>query len=162
MLQWWTLLVISFDRYFSITRPLTYRAKRTTKRGHDHDCIWPGPFLFILWAPAILFWQYFVGERTVPRDQCYIQFLSEPITHFLHSDRCFLSTCDHHNHPLLEESTRRRERTAPRSRWTQGVRGARGVRRKPVQKWYELSTLAMFPSTIFMRNFGISHKKRCA
>lgn len=37
---------------------------------------------FILWAPAILFWQYIVGERTVQPDECYIQFLSEPIITF--------------------------------------------------------------------------------
>lgn len=37
---------------------------------------------FILWAPAILFWQYVVGERTVPPEECYIQFLTEPITTF--------------------------------------------------------------------------------
>lgn len=37
---------------------------------------------FILWAPAILFWQYFVGERTVQPNECYIQFLSEPIITF--------------------------------------------------------------------------------
>lgn len=73
------LLVISFDRYFSITRPLTYRAKRTTKRaGIMIGLAW---FVsLVLWAPAILLWQYFEGERTVPPDQCYIQFLSEPIT----------------------------------------------------------------------------------
>lgn len=37
---------------------------------------------FILWAPAILFWQLIVGERTVQTHECYIQFLSEPIITF--------------------------------------------------------------------------------
>ncbi|XP_051867574.1 muscarinic acetylcholine receptor M3-like [Pristis pectinata] len=75
------LLVISFDRYLSITRPLTYRAKRTPKRaGIMIGLAWI--VSFILWAPAILFWQYFVGKRTVPPNQCLIQFLSEPIITF--------------------------------------------------------------------------------
>uniref|UniRef100_A0A8C6SMP9 Muscarinic acetylcholine receptor n=1 Tax=Neogobius melanostomus TaxID=47308 RepID=A0A8C6SMP9_9GOBI len=75
------LLVISFDRYFSITRPLTYRAKRTTKRaGVMIGLAW---FVsLVLWAPAILLWQFFEGERTVPSHKCYIQFLSEPTITF--------------------------------------------------------------------------------
>ncbi|XP_034050560.1 muscarinic acetylcholine receptor M3-like [Thalassophryne amazonica] len=75
------LLVISFDRYFSVTRPLTYRVKRTTKRAMTMiGLAWT--ISFILWAPAILFWQYIVGERTVQPNECYIQFLSEPIITF--------------------------------------------------------------------------------
>lgn len=75
------LLVISFDRYFSITRPLTYRAKRTTKRaGIMISLAWS--VSLVLWAPAILLWQFFEGKRTVPSDQCYIQFLSEPTITF--------------------------------------------------------------------------------
>ncbi|ETE64477.1 Muscarinic acetylcholine receptor M3, partial [Ophiophagus hannah] len=75
------LLVISFDRYFSITRPLTYRAKRTTRRAAVMiGLAWV--ISFILWAPAILFWQYFVGERTVEEGECYIQFLNEPVLTF--------------------------------------------------------------------------------
>ncbi|KAM3591914.1 uncharacterized protein V6R79_009433 [Siganus canaliculatus] len=75
------LLVISFDRYFSVTRPLTYRVKRTTKRAMTMiGLAWS--ISFILWAPAILFWQYIVGERTVLPNECYIQFLSEPIITF--------------------------------------------------------------------------------
>ena len=68
-------------RYFSVTRPLTYRAKRTTKRAMIMiGLAWS--ISFILWALAILSWQYFVGERTIRPDECYIQFLSEPIITF--------------------------------------------------------------------------------
>ncbi|XP_054828836.1 muscarinic acetylcholine receptor M1 [Eublepharis macularius] len=75
------LLVISFDRYFSITRPLTYRAKRTPKRAALMIALaWA--ISFVLWAPAILFWQNVVGKRTVPEDDCYIQFFSVPIITF--------------------------------------------------------------------------------
>ncbi|CAM9592207.1 unnamed protein product [Lampetra planeri] len=75
------LLAISFDRYFSITRPLKYKAKRTKRRASILiGLAWT--VSFVLWAPAILFWQYMVGKRTVPEDQCYIQFLSEPIITF--------------------------------------------------------------------------------
>lgn len=75
------LLVISFDRYFSITRPLTYRAKRTPKRAAIMiGLAWL--VSFVLWAPPILCWQYFVGERTVQLDQCQIQFLTEPVITF--------------------------------------------------------------------------------
>uniref|UniRef100_A0A3B4EYW8 Muscarinic acetylcholine receptor n=1 Tax=Pundamilia nyererei TaxID=303518 RepID=A0A3B4EYW8_9CICH len=75
------LLVISFDRYFSITRPLTYRAKRTTRRaGIMIGLAW---FVsLVLWAPAILLWQFLEGKRTVPSGECYIQFLSQPIITF--------------------------------------------------------------------------------
>ncbi|XP_019725687.1 muscarinic acetylcholine receptor M5a [Hippocampus comes] len=75
------LLAISFDRYFSITRPLTYRAKRTPKRaGIMIGLAWL--VSLVLWAPPILCWQYFVGKRTVPERQCQIQFFSEPIITF--------------------------------------------------------------------------------
>ncbi|XP_072519577.1 muscarinic acetylcholine receptor M1 [Salminus brasiliensis] len=75
------LLAISFDRYLSVTRPLTYRASRTTKRAALMISLAWG-VSFILWAPAILFWQHIVGQRTVAEDQCSIQFLSEPVITF--------------------------------------------------------------------------------
>ncbi|KAG7324231.1 hypothetical protein KOW79_012247 [Hemibagrus wyckioides] len=37
---------------------------------------------FILWAPAILFWQFIVGGRTVPDRECYIQFFSNAAVTF--------------------------------------------------------------------------------
>lgn len=68
------LLLISFDRYFSVTRPLTYRAKRTTRRA----CVFIA-FAWIistlLWPPWIFAWPSIEGRRTVPGYQCYIPFL---------------------------------------------------------------------------------------
>ncbi|VDK44274.1 unnamed protein product [Gongylonema pulchrum] len=55
------LLLISFDRYFSVTRPLTYRPRRTAKKA----------FMMIastyiasamLWPPWIISWPYIEGS----------------------------------------------------------------------------------------------------
>ncbi|XP_046670440.1 muscarinic acetylcholine receptor DM1 isoform X2 [Homalodisca vitripennis] len=68
------LLIISFDRYFSVTRPLTYRAKRTTNRAAFMiGCAWG--ISLLLWPPWIYAWPYIEGMRTVPDHECYIQFI---------------------------------------------------------------------------------------
>ncbi|XP_063972488.1 muscarinic acetylcholine receptor DM1 isoform X1 [Diachasmimorpha longicaudata] len=68
------LLIISFDRYFSVTRPLTYRAKRTPKKAAIMIAGAWG-ISILLWPPWIYAWPYIEGERTVPKDECYIQFI---------------------------------------------------------------------------------------
>ena len=68
------LLVICFDRYLSVTRPLTYRANRTPRKvGIMISCAWV--ISALLWSPWIFAWPYIEGERTVPNNECYIQFL---------------------------------------------------------------------------------------
>lgn len=72
------LLIISFDRYFSVTRPLTYRARRTTKRAAIMIAsAWV--ISLVLWPPWIYSWPYIEGRRSVPVDRCYIQFLETNI-----------------------------------------------------------------------------------
>ncbi|XP_073969916.1 muscarinic Acetylcholine Receptor, A-type isoform X2 [Rhodnius prolixus] len=68
------LLIISFDRYFSVTRPLTYRARRTTNKAAIMiTCAWG--ISLLLWPPWIYSWPYIEGQRTVPDNECYIQFI---------------------------------------------------------------------------------------
>lgn len=75
------LLIISFDRYFCVTKPLSYPVKRTYKMA---GMMIAGAWIlsFILWAPAILFWQFVTGSRTVPEGECYIQFFSNAVVTF--------------------------------------------------------------------------------
>ncbi|XP_032791450.2 muscarinic acetylcholine receptor DM1 isoform X2 [Daphnia magna] len=68
------LLIISFDRYFSVTRPLTYRARRTPRRaGVMIAAAWV--ISLVLWPPWIYAWPYIEGDRKVPEDKCFIQFI---------------------------------------------------------------------------------------
>ncbi|KAL1505922.1 hypothetical protein ABEB36_005370 [Hypothenemus hampei] len=68
------LLIISFDRYFSVTRPLTYRAKRTNKKAAFMiGSAWG--ISLLLWPPWIYSWPYIEGQRKVPDNECYIQFI---------------------------------------------------------------------------------------
>ena len=72
------LLLISFDRYFSITRPLTYRANRTTKKVTILIAIsWL--ISMLLWTPFIIIynsWPYIRGERGQSETECKVQFLN--------------------------------------------------------------------------------------
>ncbi|XP_067939117.1 muscarinic acetylcholine receptor M1-like [Watersipora subatra] len=70
------LLIICFDRFMSVKRPLNYRAWRTGKNvGVMIAIAWGVSFL--LWTPWIISWPYIVGERTVLDDECYVQFLGK-------------------------------------------------------------------------------------
>ena len=69
------LLIICFDRYLSVTRPLTYRANRTPRKvGIMIGCAWLVSVL--MWTPWIFAWPHIEGKRTVPETECYIQFLT--------------------------------------------------------------------------------------
>ena len=75
------LCIICFDRYFSITKPLTYRANRTPRKAKIMIAVAWLLSIFV-WIPLIVGWQFFpfVNERTVPPGECYIQFLWDNIS----------------------------------------------------------------------------------
>ncbi|PAV91788.1 hypothetical protein WR25_24331 [Diploscapter pachys] len=69
------LLLISFDRYFSVTLPLSYRPRRTTRKALIMiSCTYT--ISMILWPPWIISWPYIEGKFTVDSDKCMVQFLT--------------------------------------------------------------------------------------
>lgn len=68
------LLLISFDRYFSVTRPLTYRPRRTTRKALIMiACTYV--ISTILWPPWIVSWPYIEGKFITEPGTCVVQFL---------------------------------------------------------------------------------------
>ncbi|XP_033640437.1 muscarinic acetylcholine receptor M1-like [Asterias rubens] len=72
------LCIICFDRYLSITRPLTYRANRTPRKVKFMISAAWGVSL-VIWVPLIIGWQFFVGQRNIGEGYCAIQFLTDEI-----------------------------------------------------------------------------------
>ncbi|XP_071646490.1 muscarinic acetylcholine receptor DM1-like [Temnothorax longispinosus] len=68
------ILIISMDRYVSVTRPLAYRANKTKKKAAIMiGSAWG--ISLLLWPPWIYAWPYIEGTRIVPNNACYIQFI---------------------------------------------------------------------------------------
>uniref|UniRef100_A0A8D0D3Y9 G-protein coupled receptors family 1 profile domain-containing protein n=1 Tax=Sander lucioperca TaxID=283035 RepID=A0A8D0D3Y9_SANLU len=68
------IVLISYDRFLSVTRAVSYRARQ----GMTHQAIvkmiavWV--LAFVLYGPAIIFWELVVGKSHVPKDECFAEF----------------------------------------------------------------------------------------
>ena len=70
------LLIICTDRYLALKKPLKYRSKRTWVKAKA-AIVTAWVIAFVQWVPFIIGYPYVVGERTVPKNNCYVQFLFE-------------------------------------------------------------------------------------
>ncbi|XP_063023661.1 histamine H3 receptor-like [Melospiza melodia melodia] len=68
------IVLISYDRFLSVTKAVSYRAQQgiTSNPTIEMVAIWL--LAFLLYGPAILFWEHVAGHSVVPVDQCYAEF----------------------------------------------------------------------------------------
>ncbi|KFQ71091.1 Histamine H3 receptor, partial [Phaethon lepturus] len=68
------IVLISYDRFLSVTKAVSYRAQQgvTSNPVVKMVAIWV--FAFLLYCPAILFWEHVAGHSVVAADQCCAEF----------------------------------------------------------------------------------------
>nr|CAL69637.1 predicted novel histamine H3-like G-protein coupled receptor [Branchiostoma floridae] len=67
------IMAISLDRYHCVTQAVKYSMRKSIKRTMCHmGLVWI--IAFLLYGPAIIGWEHFMGERVVPNDKCYVEF----------------------------------------------------------------------------------------
>ncbi|XP_051466881.1 histamine H3 receptor-like [Apus apus] len=68
------IVLISYDRFLSVTKAVSYRAQQgiTSSPVIKMVAIWV--FAFLLYCPAILFWEHVAGHSVVAVDQCHAEF----------------------------------------------------------------------------------------
>ncbi|XP_052766945.1 muscarinic acetylcholine receptor M1-like [Mya arenaria] len=72
------LLVISFDRFYSISSPMAYRLRRTPCNAIVMIMLaWIIPFS--VWAPAIFAGRFAEGKRMIPNGICYVPLFSNTV-----------------------------------------------------------------------------------
>ncbi|XP_004584162.2 histamine H3 receptor-like [Ochotona princeps] len=68
------IVLISYDRFLSVTKAVTYRAQKDMTRNAilKMALVWVAAFL--LYGPAIISWEYVANKSILPRGQCYAEF----------------------------------------------------------------------------------------
>ncbi|XP_068599506.1 histamine H3 receptor [Brachionichthys hirsutus] len=68
------IVLISYDRFLSVTRAVKYRAQRNMTRRAVFKMVAVWVLAFLLYGPAIIFWETMVGQSVVPAHECYAEF----------------------------------------------------------------------------------------
>ncbi|KAJ7311816.1 hypothetical protein JRQ81_006126 [Phrynocephalus forsythii] len=68
------IVLISFDRFISVTKAVSYRAQKQMTRNAvaKMALVWLAAFL--LYGPAIISWEYIAQESIVPEKECHAEF----------------------------------------------------------------------------------------
>uniref|UniRef100_H2RVW1 Histamine H3 receptor n=1 Tax=Takifugu rubripes TaxID=31033 RepID=H2RVW1_TAKRU len=68
------IVLISYDRFLSVTRAVKYRVQRNMTRRAVLKMVAVWVLAFLLYGPAIIFWESVVGRSIVPPHECYAEF----------------------------------------------------------------------------------------
>ncbi|XP_062408510.1 histamine H3 receptor [Sardina pilchardus] len=68
------IVLISYDRFQSVTQAVSYRAKQGMSGPALGKMIAVWVLAFLLYGPAILFWDLVSGQSCVPEDDCFAEF----------------------------------------------------------------------------------------
>ncbi|KAM6962788.1 histamine H3 receptor-like isoform 1-T1 [Aplochiton taeniatus] len=68
------IVLISYDRFLSVTRAVKYRAQQSMTRQAVSKMVAVWVLAFLLYGPAIIFWELIEGRSIVPADECFAEF----------------------------------------------------------------------------------------
>ncbi|XP_061865434.1 histamine H3 receptor [Colius striatus] len=68
------IVLISYDRFLSVTRAVAYRAQQGNTKQAVLKMVMVWVLAFLLYGPAIISWEYISGQSIIPTGQCYAEF----------------------------------------------------------------------------------------
>ncbi|XP_063819573.1 histamine H3 receptor [Pseudophryne corroboree] len=68
------IVLISYDRFISVTRAVSYRAQQTNSRHAVLKMSMVWLLAFLLYGPAIITWEYIAGKTIIPDEECFAEF----------------------------------------------------------------------------------------
>ncbi|XP_010133307.1 PREDICTED: histamine H3 receptor, partial [Buceros rhinoceros silvestris] len=68
------IVLISYDRFLSVTRAVAYRAQQGNTKQAVLKMVVVWVLAFLLYGPAIISWEYVSGRSIIPTGECYAEF----------------------------------------------------------------------------------------